>query len=236
MRRWRGSAWAVRRSSPSTCGCPLPATCPDCGADVLARADSWGHLVSELYAVGWRVRLPAAAVGVGPCLGRRLAEGHASTRSWRRPAPTLVSEPWVSDRAQPRAAPPASSPPQRDTRWGRVGPSPPLTRFPATVDNSTGDARPWRGRRGEARRRAPAVSPADPLSAPPEEPGNGTVLDGDSRGVTGDHRGAAPAAGELDGGGRGAAADELRRQAAASGVRRHALEAEHFGQDLHAAV
>ena len=42
--------------------------------------------------------------------------------------------------------------------------------------------------------------------------------------------------GELAGGRRGAAPDELRRQAAASGVRRDALEAERGGQDLDAAV
>ena len=40
----------------------------------------------------------------------------------------------------------------------------------------------------------------------------------------------------LDGGGRGTAPHELRRQAAASGVRRHSLEAERGGQDLDAAV
>ena len=73
-------------------------------------------------------------------------------------------------------------------------------------------------------------------SARSEEPGDGAVLDGDGRGVAGDHRGAAPAAGELHGGGRGAAADELRRQAPASGVRRHTLEADHVGQNLDAAV
>ena len=51
-----------------------------------------------------------------------------------------------------------------------------------------------------------------------------------------DHRGAAPAAGGWHGGGRCSAADELRRQPPASGVRRDALEAEHGGEDLQAAV
>ena len=47
----------------------------------------------------------------------------------------------------------------------------------------------------------------------------------------GDHGCAAPAAGGLHGGGRGAAADELRGEAAASRVRRDAFEAERFGQN-----
>ena len=51
-------------------------------------------------------------------------------------------------------------------------------------------------------------------------PGDGTVLDVDGRGVAQDHLGAAPAAGYLDGGGRGAAADQFRGEAAAAGVRR----------------
>ena len=46
-------------------------------------------------------------------------------------------------------------------------------------------------------------------------PGNGTVLDVDGRDVAQDHLGAAPAAGGLDGGGRGAEADQFRGEAAA---------------------
>ena len=49
------------------------------------------------------------------------------------------------------------------------------------------------------------------LRAASEEPGDGVVLDGDGRCVAGDHGGTAPAACSLDGGGRGAAPDELRR-------------------------
>lgn len=45
------------------------------------------------------------------------------------------------------------------------------------------------------------------------------------------------AAGELDGGGRGAAADEFRCQAAAAGsATRRPRKVERFGQDLDAAV
>ena len=47
-RRWRGSVWAIRRSSQSTCGCRLPAMCPDCGADVLASADINGDAQLQL--------------------------------------------------------------------------------------------------------------------------------------------------------------------------------------------
>ena len=46
-----------------------------------------------------------------------------------------------------------------------------------------------------------------------EVPSNGTVLYVDGRGVAQDHLGAAPAAGSLDGGGRGAAADQFRGEA-----------------------
>ena len=51
-------------------------------------------------------------------------------------------------------------------------------------------------------------------------PGDGTVFDVDGRGVAQDHLGAALAAGGLDGGGRGAATDQFRGEAAATGVRR----------------
>ena len=87
-RRWRGSAWAVRRkfvidvrlgahlpaASPEhretvageCLGCqtqfvidvrlPLPATCPDCGADVLASADIKGEAQPRLPFDPLRIR------------------------------------------------------------------------------------------------------------------------------------------------------------------------------------
>ena len=66
--------------------------------------------------------------------------------------------------------------------------------------------------------------------------GHGPVLDSDGAGVARHHLGALPTAGLLDGGGRGAAADEFRGQPAASGVRRDAFEAGPFGEGLEAPV
>ena len=89
-----------------------------------------------------------------------------------------------------------------------------------------------------------AAAPDGPAPGPPprrlsihsEESGDGAVLDGDGRCVAGDHRGAAPAPGGLHGGGRRAAAYELRGQPPASGVRRDALEPQRCSQHLQAAV